>query len=167
MQYITIADATGFAKPYKDGYYSFVALLPSQTVGLDQYISSLTVEKVQTASNSGATKVNAAILKFTYEYDADMNDILSAMGINAAFGRGTTDFSGLSASRGLYLDEVVHKTKMELSEEGAKAGAVTTARVTKGASTISVTLDHPFVYMMMDNTTNLPIFIGAVTDIPE
>lgn len=167
MKYITTADATGFAKPYKDGYYSFVALLPDKTVGIDQYIASLTVEKVQTALNSGITRMRASIPKFTYEYDADMNDILSDMDINAAFDLQKADFSGISESGGLYLDEVVHKTKIELSEEGTKAGAVTTARVTKSASTISVTLGRPFVYMIVDNTTDLPIFMGAVTDISE
>jgi serine protease inhibitor len=29
----------------------------------------------------------------------------------------------------------------------------------------TVTLDRPFVYMIVDNATNLPIFIGVVTDI--
>ena len=29
----------------------------------------------------------------------------------------------------------------------------------------AVTLDRPFVYMILDNATGLPILIGAVTDI--
>ena len=30
---------------------------------------------------------------------------------------------------------------------------------------LTVTLDRPFVFMILDNTNGLPIFIGAVTDI--
>jgi serpin B len=30
-----------------------------------------------------------------------------------------------------------------------------------------VTLDRPFVYMIIDNETNLPVFIGTVTDLQD
>ncbi|MBP3436243.1 MAG: serpin family protein [Clostridia bacterium] len=165
MRYISDGEATGFAKDYKDGYYSFVALLPNEGTSLDDYIASLTAEKVRNALNSGAISVYTEIPKFAYDCDLDMNAMLSEMGMPTAFGSGA-DFSGLDTSgKGTNLGEVRHKTHIELSEEGTKAGAVTSARVQKGLRDASVCLDRPFVYMIVDNTTYLPIFVGAVKDI--
>lgn len=167
MRYINDGEATGFAKDYKDGYYSFVTLLPNEGTTLDEYVASLTAEKVQNALNSGTMKVYAEIPKFSYDCDLNMNALLSEMGMPTAFGSGA-DFSGLDTSgKGARLGEVRHKTHIELSEEGTKAGAATSARVTKGMRDVSVSLNRPFVYMIVDNTTYLPVFMGAVTDVGE
>ena len=165
MRYINDGEATGFAKDYKDGYYSFVALMPNKGTSLDEYVASLTAEKVQNALGSGALQVHAALPKFAYECDLDMNAILTEMGMPTAFSE-SADFSGLdTANNDARLSEVRHKTHIELSEEGTKAGAATAAKVLKGIRDVSVTLDRPFVYMIVDNTTYLPIFVGAVRDI--
>ena len=165
MRYINDGEATGFAKDYKDGYYSFVALMPNKGTSLDEYVASLTAEEVQNALGSGAIQVHAALPKFAYECDLDMNAILTEMGMPTAFSA-SADFSGLdTAGQGACLGEVRHKTHIELSEEGTKAGAATAAKVLKGMRDVSVTLDRPFVYMIVDNTTYLPIFVGAVKDI--
>ncbi len=165
MRYISDGEATGFAKDYKGGYYSFVALLPNKGTPLDEYITSLTAEKVQNALNSGAISVYAEIPKFAYECDVDMNKLLADMGMPTAF-TANADFTGLDTSgQGAYLGEVRHKTHIELSEEGTKAGAVTSAKVMKGLRDASVKLNRPFVYMIVDNTASLPIFVGAVRDI--
>ena len=164
MRYINDGDAVGFAKDYKDGYYSFVALLPNVGTSLEEYIASLTAEKIQNALNSDAFKVYSEIPKFSYSSDLDMNKVLSDMGMPTAFSTGA-DFTGLDASGGTYVDEVRHKTYIEMSEEGTKAGAVTSAKMMKGTRDASVRLNRPFVYMIVDNTSNLPIFIGTVTDV--
>lgn len=161
MQYIEQADAVGFAKPYKDGYYSFVALLPKDDLSMEQYIAMLTPAKVREALESGTTSVKADLPKFAYDYETDLEDVLEGVGVRKLFESGKADLSGIG-NGGLFVDEAVHKTRIELSEEGTKAGAVTVARVTKGIARATVTLDRPFVYMIVDNTTSLPIFIGTV-----
>ena len=67
----------------------------------------------------------------------------------------------------LYISRVIHKTAIEVNERGTKAGAVTAVEMTKNAAMMmkSVFLDRPFVYMIIDNESCLPIFIGQVTHI--
>lgn len=100
-----------------------------------------------------------------------MNELLSEMGMETAFDGSAADFSRLaqSAQGNICIGDVLHKTFIEVTEKGTRAGAVTSVGVpTLGMPTEplhTVTLDRPFVYFILDIETNLPIFMGTVTDI--
>ena len=70
------------------------------------------------------------------------------------------------------VNEVLHKTSITVAEKGTKAGAVTIVEVGHpGSSALPpelikyVYLDRPFVYMIIDNQTKTPIFIGHVNNL--
>lgn len=160
--------ATGFMKPYAFGY-SFVALLPNEDVSIDDYIASLTGEGfINLLKNKTAASVDAYLPKFTYEYEMKMNDILKTLGMPDAFDAAKADFSkiGDTSSGNIYIGEVLHKTFISVDERGTKAGAATTVELRLSSAPLiskTVRLDRPFVYAIIDNDTNLPIFIGTVT----
>lgn len=169
-KYIQGKNVNGFIKNYKGGKYSFVALLPDKNVSIYRYIESLSAESIaKLLDNVYSNEVKAAIPKFESDYSIILNDILSDLGMSSAFASGSADFSKLGHSDvgNLFISEVVHKTFISVDENGTKAAAVTGSNVDcEGeSSTVTITLDRPFVYMIIDNETNLPIFIGAVTDI--
>lgn len=166
--YIEADNATGFKKNYLGGGYGFVALLPNEDVSINDYIASLdesalldTLNGIR-ASGEGIIRIP----KFKLEYELEMSELLSELGMSSAFGE-SADFSNLS-NESLYISRVLHKTFISLDNLGTRAGAVT--MVENKAESVSkiawtVTLDRPFVYMIVDNATNLPIFIGVVMDI--
>lgn len=165
VAYIETEYETGFAKPYKDGYYNFVALLPAAGTSLDDYIDGLTTERVRGFWNTGYTRVQTSIPAFEIEYEADMENILKSLGMKTLLSK-QADLSGIG--KDLLVGEVKHKTAITLDKNGTKAAAVSaTVKAMKGMSAKPpvVTLDRPFVYMIVDNTTGLPLFIGSVTDI--
>lgn len=169
MVYIDTEYERGFAKEYDGGYYSFVALLPTEGTSMDDYVNNLTTQRVRSFWGAGSMTVKTHIPKFTIEYEADMDSALDALGIRAMTNPATADLSGISSGE-LYVSEMRHKAKIEVDENGTKAAAATSATIKTGASIPMtpppvVTLDRPFVYMIMDNTTGLPLFIGSVTDI--
>lgn len=172
-KYLDDGKATGFIKPYSSGC-SFAALLPKEDVDLYDYIGGLTAQSLlDTLNNAQSANVIAALPKFSCEYELRMNDVLSALGMSAAFDSSHADFSnmGHSSDGNLYIGEVLHKTYLAVDELGTKAGAVTKVEMVAESAAepeprFNVTLDRPFVYMILDNATNLPIFIGTVSDIP-
>lgn len=92
---------------------------------------------------------------------------LIALGLTDAFGP-EADFSGISQFTGLAIDDVIHKTHIELDENGTKAAAVTGVIMTETAAEMpehSVVFDRPFVYAIIDTETNLPLFLGTVTEL--
>ena len=75
------------------------------------------------------------------------------------------DYAGDS----LYVSDVNQHTYLELNREGTKAAAVT-GMTFKQKSIASdpfckVYLDRPFVYMILDMETGLPLFMGTVREL--
>ena len=91
------------------------------------------------------------------------------MGINQAFCP-AADFSGMytDSCNGLYIGNVIHQTHIDVDEGGTKAAAVTVVEMDENAACIEendffeVNLDRSFIYMIIDDSTNLPIFFGIV-----
>ena len=172
FRYLEDEKATGFMRYYNGGKYAFVALLPSEGISVSEYVGSLDGTALHALlSEAKFASVNTAIPKFEAEYQAEMSEILKSMGMPLAFDEDQADFSGLGThtSGNIYMNNVIHKAFIQVGEKGTKAGAATVIEMTNKAADIGETkqviLDRPFVYMIVDNATNLPIFIGAMTDV--
>ena len=167
-RYLSDGDrAVGFIKPYVGGRYAFAALLPAEGTALADYVATLSGERItEILTSAENVKFQAIMPKFETRFETNLKDALSAMGMTDAFLLEKADFSGISETTPLYLGEVIHKTFIEVGEKGTRAGAVTAPRG-KGASPqpdLEVVLDRPFVYILFDTTTNIPLFIGALND---
>jgi len=169
--YLESDQATGFLKPYQDGY-SFAAILPDESISIDDYISNLTAENLSDMlKNIQNTEVSAEMPKFKSEYDTSLVDALQNMGMQNAFTE-SADFSGISSDTGLYINDVLHKTFIQVDERGTKAGAVTAVMMQENGLAVAhepkfVILDRPFVYMIIDDANQLPVFIGTVKEVQD
>lgn len=170
--YLEDTYATGFIKDYKDGRYQFAALLPNEGIDLYDYIQSLNSEAlIQTLQNAENTVVQAALPKFSYEFYTSLKDTLSTMGIQAAFDVNSADFSRLGSypDRNIFISDVIHKTCISVDVKGTKAGAATSIAMVEGSANPAdmkkVYLNRPFVYMIIESGSKLPLFIGTVTEI--
>lgn len=171
--YLENDDAVGFIKHYKGRKYSFAALLPGEGTTVSDYIAGLNPEELyQMVSEPVQTPVNAVMPKFTFDFGINLNDTLKAMGMPKAF-EGGADFTKMatSAEGNIYIGNVIHKTFIAVDEKGTKAGAATSVEMKNESAVIeiekpkTVILDRPFVFMIIDNETSLPIFIGAVESV--
>ncbi len=169
--------ATGFLKPYEGGKYAFAALLPKEGTSVDELIATLDGEMIrETLSAVSQEKVITKIPQFEYDFSIEMGKILHEMGLRDAFDPKAADFTGMSDNADeimLHIGFVLHNTRIELTPVGTKAGAATVVGMKLSSAPMpieppkEVYLDRPFVYMIVDTETDLPIFIGAVTDIGE
>jgi len=162
--YIATDDAVGFRKDYSGGEYSFIALLPNEDVDFYDYINSFTGEKFISAAESATkTRVAIGLPKFSYAYDVNLVDPLKSLGMVSPFGGGLNDI-GESPLGDLYISDVVHNTFIQVDELGTKAGAVTVVTINAESMPPTVVLNRPFVYAIVDNSTNIPVFVGTVID---
>ena len=172
--YLDDGKATGFVNPYKDDRYCFAAVMPNEGITLDEYIAGLDGDALtKLLQSTKSHDVIGGLPKFSFSYSTRMKQTLKALGMPTAFGDGkeSADFSGLNSvpNADTYIDEVLHKTFIDVSESGTKAAAVTAVMMANGSAVmdppIRITLDRPFLFMIVDKQTNLPIFLGAVKDI--
>lgn len=63
----------------------------------------------------------------------------------------------------LLVSSVMHKSSIEINEEGAEASA-TTAVVISRASNPVFHLTQPFFFALMDDMTQIPIFMGVINN---
>jgi serpin B len=171
--YLDNGSASGFIKYYSGGRYAFAALLPNEGISINDYVATLTGQGLAgTLKNVQRVKVDTAIPKFESEYALEMKDILIGMGMPDAFNSMFADLDGLglSSDGNLYISRVIHKSFVAVDERGTKAGASTVVEVSRSGSpepeeTKTVYLDKPFLYMIIDSETGIPLFIGTVLDL--
>lgn len=167
--YLEDEDCKGFIKQYKDGKYSFAAILPGGDI--KSFITSLSGEKLSRILGSAKNcVVEVKLPKFGYEYSSKLNDALSALGMPTAFDGNNADFSGIGRSTmgNISIGEVIHKTKITVDEKGTEAGAAALVEMVDVAGPLiekQVILNRPFMYMILDNETMLPLFAGVYTGV--
>lgn len=166
---------TGFIKYYKNRDYAFVALLPKEGISVKQCVEGLNGQELRALlENPTKIDVDAAIPQFKTEYDVLLNDVLGEMGMTDAFNGVLADFTGLGTSdrENIFINRVIHKTYIEVSPQGTKAGAATVVEMMDECAPIfedmkTVHLDRPFVYMLIDCANNQPFFMGTVMELGE
>ena len=163
---------TGFMKPYEGGRYAFAALLPDEGIGLDGLVKSLTGETLAAAlANVQDATVETTMPAFSSEYDAELSSVLMGMGMTDAFDGERADFTGMGSSPlgNIFINRVLHKTFIDVTPLGTRAGAATVVEMNPEGAYIPpeeikiVVLDRPFLYMIVDTEYNIPLFIGAMT----
>lgn len=168
--YIEDEYAVGFVKPYEKGY-RFVALLPASGMTPEAYINTLDGRRFQSLlTEASQESVRVVLPRFEAEFAVEMQDVLAAMGMEDAFDPDRADFSGMgeSGEEGICISRVIHKTHINVDELGTKAGAATAVEMSRGIAPLpmrDVCLDRPFVYAIVENGTNIPIFIGILNDL--
>jgi serine protease inhibitor len=155
--------------PYGEGQrLSMIILLPKQSSSLAGLLKTLNAENWETWMSQLRSRPGAIqIPKFKLEYDVELTRVLSGMGMASAFGR-KADFSALSQAPAK-IDEVKHKTFVEVNEEGTEAAAVTSIGI-RATSAIrpqdpfKMVVNRPFFCAIRDNQTQTVLFMGAIAN---
>lgn len=168
--YISGSGCTGFIKPYAGGNYSYVALLPDSD-NIDKFVKSLDGKAFLSLIEGAKSRaVKVVMPKYSLDYEFGLSDILENLGMKRAFDSSLADFSALGSYSGgnIYINTAKQKTHITLDESGTRAAAVTVIGMMKGGLAKEpeyVKLDRPFVYAIIDNTTNYPVFLGVVANL--
>ena len=160
-KYIQAENAIGFVKEYENGY-SFLALLPEENLPMEDYITSLSGEKLLALwQNARAQDTAVTMPRLQIADKFSPIEALNALGISDLFGA-DANLSRLSDAP-LYVSEMMHSCSIEIDESGTKAAAASSAVITyKGGIPKSVVLDRPFIMAILDNETGTVLFLGVV-----
>ena len=166
---------TCLSMPYGNGSFSFDILYPScnnELLKKQQSVPDATINdaeewlKSNTILAPSEIKDEATINmpKFSISSKFLANAILAKMGITKIF---DTDNANLSkiCDANCIVSQVVHGCNIAVDESGAEAAAST---VVEGfvdmaqTAPIPFTIDHPFIYMIRENSTGAILFIGKM-----
>jgi serpin B len=165
ISYNAYSDTTAslFELPYANNKYSMVIVRP----GYGKSVSTLaaTIDQIkwqQWMSKLSPTTQQLSVPKFSFSYNVLLNDALIALGMGNAFTR-AADFSNISAIGGLKITEVNHKTFIEVDENGTTAAAATSV-VIGTTTTLTPSINHPFIFAIREMSSGLILFTGIVNN---
>ena len=165
------ADGDGYSAvsiPYGNGAFRMTVILPTEGSFLRDVMASMDGGKFQALQRSmEKCNVDLKIPRFTTEVDLPLNDIISALGAPLIFSP-QADFSQFARGN-FYVSKMFQKAKIEVSEEGTKAAAVTAAIMMMSAvrpekkRNVVFHADSPFAYIISENSTGSIYFMGQYT----
>ena len=160
--------------PYgTDQKYSLVVLLPKEP-GVNALLGKFDILSWQAWIESFKERTGILYLpKFKLEYNGKMVPILKSMGLVLPFDVERADFSKLSAdglSKIFYVGDVIHKTYIDVNEEGTEAAAVTgigigttsTEPVKPEDLPFVMDVNKPFFFAVINEETRANLFVGIV-----
>lgn len=172
LDYVTCEGADGVLLPYQDSTLAFMALRPADGTTARELAASLDADTISSLLDNRQEDTYMALTlpKFEVSFDAVLNDSLIAMGLATAFDEDNADLSGVGTCAGggnLYISLVRQKAVVRVDEEGTEAAAVTEVAMAELAALmeelpLDMTFDHPFVYLIVDTETQVPLFIGIM-----
>ena len=167
-------EAEGFqavSLPYGEGRVSMVVFLPSRDSSLHAFQTSLSKQTWDGwMSRFRSMEGDIALPRLKLDDETTLNKALKALGMAIAFDRNRANFEGMCPSPPqLYIDQVRHKTFVEVNEEGTEAAAVTSVEMKATAMPpaeehFTMVVDRPFFFAIRDNDTGTVLFVGSIVD---
>jgi serine protease inhibitor len=152
--------------PYGQGRFSMLVVMPNAGTSLDSFVAGLTPDMLSGWVGQLQTGLgNLSMPKFTATFAASLVQPLTTLGMQAAFcADPQASFPGLGL---VCIQDVEHKTVVEVDESGTVAAGATTVTVIPTAVELplfTLTLDQPFLYAIRDDKTGELLFIGTMTN---
>lgn len=157
--------------PYSGRELSMVILLPDDPKGLPALEAKLTRQELgRWMRDLDGTSSRETILwlpKIHMEARAKLATTMKGLGVRTAFSD-AADFSGITGSPDLKIDEVIHQTFLDVDEKGTEAAAATAVTMVATSAMpgppppppFEFRADKPFLFMLRDMRTGLVLFIG-------
>jgi len=166
FHYTSNDDFAAVELPYSDSSFSMLVMLPQQGNSVSSLIESLDVSTWDSwFEHSQRLGVRVVLPKFKYEFKDLLNDPLKTLGLGVAFSD-NADFSRIVPDRSLCISRVIHQTFIDVQEEGTEAAAATIVEIKElsspGGASITFHADHPFLYLIKENSTGAIVFMGKV-----
>jgi serine protease inhibitor len=158
--------------PYGNGQFRMTVLLPRYGKTVADILQSLSPQNWKSWMSAFVEqKGTLALPKFKLEYKNSLVDVLKTLGMDPAFSD-EADFTGINKNGGLFISDVLHKTYVDVDEEGTEAAAVTVVemRVTSvGGETggFSMSVDRPFLFAIREKSSGVILFIGKMNNPSE
>ena len=158
--------------PYANRKFNMYILLPDEN-----NIEGL-IEKLQTSSWTDIlanlkedAEVHVKLPKFNIENKHNLNDALNGLGVRKAFEPASAEFNGVFTPKDDYyywISKVIQKSRISVSEWGTEAGSVTVVEMDgatdagPGPKEVFFYADHPFVFIIGEETSGTILFEGVV-----
>lgn len=151
--------------PFQNKHLSMLIVLPKdvedESTGLEKIEKQLNPETLLQWTNPSTmanAKVKLSLPKFKVEKMIDPKASLESLGLKSLFNESTSDFSGMSETKGVSVSNVIHRVCLEITEDGGDSIEVPGSRILQHKDEFKA--DHPFLFIVRHNKTRNIVFLG-------
>jgi serine protease inhibitor len=152
--------------PYGQGNFVMDVILPDAQNGINTLTPLLNDGSFKgLLTQMTEREIDLTFPRFKFGFKKELKDILTDMGMGIAF-TDNADFSNIS-DLSLMISRVLHQAFIETNEEGTEAAAATVVGMVNTSAPPPPTIlniDHSFLYLIRETTTNSILFMGKVAD---
>jgi serine protease inhibitor len=156
--------ATVVDLPYGGEAFSMTIVLPGEGTTVEELVGSLTLEQWSGwITNLHSTRAELFLPKFKLENNFNLNATLAALGMGVAFTE-FADFTRMTPNGGVLITDVLHRTYVDVDEEGTEAAAVTAVGmgVVCACQPPPIRIDRPFLFALRENLSGTILFMGVI-----
>ena len=156
--------------PYSGYMLGMVVILPRRNDGLPELERRLTsTELHHWIDGMQIWDVRVTLPKFRIEGQFSLADHLQAMGMTDAFAWKKADFTGMAADKEICISDILHKSFVDVDEQGTEAAAATAVIEVAGAPPPAeepkvFKADHPFLFLIRHRKTGEVLFLGRLVE---
>ncbi|NJO70000.1 MAG: serpin family protein [Bacteroidetes bacterium] len=160
---------TAVNMPYGDGRFSMMALVPKSDKTINDVLAAMSQQNWDKWNNSlvKKPKVKIYLPKFKLSYKKELNEDLQALGMSTMF-TDMADLTRINKNGNLQVSKVMHKTFVDVNEEGTEAAAVTSVEIvltSAGPDDLLIfSANKPFIYVIKEKDSNTLLFMGIMNE---
>ncbi len=150
---------------YRHSPIALYMLLPAKGTRPEQILTEESLRELQATDES--VSLDLSMPRFNIDFAGSLKESLTRQGMGIAFQSPGADFSALGSPL-FFLGDLVHKTRLEVDEEGTVAAASTTPMVALSAmrpprvKNRTLVFDRPFAILLRHRMTGAIVFAGVV-----
>jgi len=143
--------------------YAMTIVLPDDAAGADALATNITQEQWNGwIAALDSTSLPLRLPKFTLSYGLQLNDALKALGMGTAFDPTVADFSNMFTNQNVFIDDVRHKTYLDVNEEGTEAAGATSVGIGLTSAPAEFAIDRPFLLAIRERLSGTILFLGKI-----
>jgi len=150
--------------PYGASGMALYAILPAPGKSPEDALAKVSIEKL--IHGYQPFDVELRLPRFTLDFSHSLKEPLERMGMGIAFQFPGAEFAPMGSPQ-FYIGDVLHKTRLEVDEEGTVAAAGTaivmeTTAAPRRGERKTLVFDRPFALLLCDTSTGAVLFAGVV-----
>jgi len=160
--------------PYGEGRLSMYVVLPREGFPFGEFCHGLDGDRWNEWMDALTYREGlVALPRFKVEYEKQLNEALTRMGMGVAFEGERADFRLMAETMdNIFISQVKHKTYIDVNEEGTEAAAATSVEMELTAAPMEedepppfeMVVDRPFILAVRDDQTGALLFLGAIVE---
>ncbi|KAJ2954834.1 hypothetical protein O0L34_g3149 [Tuta absoluta] len=166
-------DSTAIELPYDGGRYALLLVVPESREGLTRLVADLPAAPLSEIQES-LTEEELFISLPTFYIETTTKPLaaLAKFGVSSIFSR-DAELSGVSSAEGLFVQELVQHVAVRVDNADSTASQISAADPAEALKTLplvnpkaprKLSVEHPFLFFIVDRLDNLVVVAGKVVD---